>query len=509
LDTRLGCRILGGWGPSTLPDIIATVQGRLKHFEQILGNLAMSTRIAVSLPTLPFPPIFHNPGWQSSADELRISCSLAETAVSITRHSNVLVVSAHKLEEQSPAGLRFDLKSQLLTDLPYTIAHADAVGHALARLLQPPTPKKGLITDLDDTVWKGLVGEIGPDSITWDLSAHSQLHGLYQQLLRALSEQGVMIGAASKNDAGNVEKAFAREDILIPADRIFPFEVHWNAKSESITRILNIWNVSADSVVFVDDSPLELAQVKAAHPEIECVSFPKHDYAEAFRFFRRLRDMFGKSVISTEDEIRVESIRRSDAFRQVDHQHSGSPDIFLASVDAVITLDFHLSVSDGRALELVNKTNQFNLNGVRYTETDWRNALTCSDAFLLTATYQDKFGPLGRIAVMQGRRQNGVLHVSTWVMSCRAFARRVEHQCMRALFERFPVDEIRFDFACTPRNTAIQEFFTELTGYQPAAPFAISRGLFEERCPALYHKLRQTDGSNKVSISDVLSNSLS
>src|SRR5437899_13061782 len=121
----------------------------------------------------------------------------------------------------------------------------------LSRLVQNRTPKKGLITDLDDTLWKGLLGEVCPEEVSWDLDHRSHMHGLYQQLLQALSAAGVLIGVASKNDSSLVEKAFQREDLILSRDAIFPMEAHWGPKSESVARILKTWNVAADAVVFI------------------------------------------------------------------------------------------------------------------------------------------------------------------------------------------------------------------------------------------------------------------
>jgi len=109
--------------------------------------------------------------------------------------------------------------------------------------------------------------------VSWDLAGHHQLHGLYQLLLAALAEEGVLIGVASKNDPASVQQAFLRKDLLVRPNQIFPMEVNWNAKSSSVERILRTWNIGADSVVFVDDSPMELAEVAAALPGIECVRF--------------------------------------------------------------------------------------------------------------------------------------------------------------------------------------------------------------------------------------------
>src|SRR5262249_23709412 len=190
------------------------------------------------------------------------------------------------------------------------------------------------------------------------------------------------------------------------------------------------WNVGADGVVFVDDSPMELAEVKAAHPEIECIQFPRGNYAACYQLLHRLSDLFGKSALSEEDAIRLDSLRQGAQFQEAAEAGGGQvPEEFLAQVGATLSLDFR-DADDPRTLELVSKTNQFNLNGMRFTDPEWRKQLDAPGAFLLVAGYQDKFGPLGKIAVLQGRLEGRVLQVGTWVMSCRAFGRRIEHRCL-------------------------------------------------------------------------------
>jgi FkbH-like protein len=311
-------------------------------------------------------------------------------------------------------------------------------------------------------------------------------------MLRALADEGVLIGIASKNDPAAVKQAFARPDVLMPLDRAFPVEVHWNAKSGSVERILRTWNILADSVVFVDDSPMELAEVGAAHPGMECMLFPKSDYAEAYAFLRRLRDRFGKARVSDEDRLRLQSIRQNAEFQQVVEQGGAAPEAFLEQLNAIVTLDFRLPSTDPRVLELVDKTNQFNLNGIRFSEADWQTALEQPGAFLVAVSYEDKFGQLGKIAVLQGRQRDRTLLINAWVMSCRAFARRIEHQCLRTLFERFDAQEMEFAWQPTPKNGPASDFLNGLTGTQPSQTVKLSRTCFTAQCPALYHTVRST-----------------
>ena len=489
LDARLDYRSAGSWGLAAASDVVASARAMLHRLAAALLRIPAGPRIAISPPMLPLPPVFHTQGWQASQDELALRAEVLHFAAEVAQDGRVAVINMQRVAEGSPAGARLDLKSNLYTGLPYTVAHADRLASQLAIAIAPPSPKKGIISDLDDTLWSGIVGEVGSDAVTWDLASHSHLHGLYQKLLASLAESGTLIAVASKNDPGVVEKAFERKDLLLRPEQVFPIEVHWNAKSGSVGRILETWNIGADSVIFVDDSPMELAEVAAAHPGIECVLFPKDDYDACLAMMRHLRDRCGKERISKDDAVRLESIRQGAAFRE-QTSDGAAPESFLQQINAVLTFDF-AAWDEPRVLELVNKTNQFNLNGRRYTEADWRKLAAEPGAFLAAVSYEDKFGPLGTIAVVAGRTTNSTLAIATWVMSCRAFARRIEHRTLRMMFEATNAREIALDFAPTAKNGPLRDFFATLLGEEPQSEFCLTRAAFEAKCPALYHEVRE------------------
>jgi FkbH-like protein len=143
-------------------------------------------------------------------------------------------------------------------------------------------------------------------------------------------------------------------------------------------------------------------------------------------------------------------------------------------------------------LELINKTNQFNLNGRRYTEAELRNLLDQRDAVLLKASYKDKFGPLGTIAVILGWKRGDMLRIHSWVMSCRAFSRRIEHQCLHQIFRLLSVQRVELDYVETERNRPLQDFLSEGTGTSASPGMPISSELFAEKCPRLYHYVEET-----------------
>ena len=492
LDSRLGIRELGGWQVTDVHEVASSVDRQLTRLQRALRTAARSVPVAVSMPTIPLPPLFHTPPNINSAEKTKLLLSLAKFAADLSNEPGIRIVDSQALDVVSPPAARFDIKSEILSGFPYKLPHASSLAQLMAALLQPLSPKKGLITDLDDTLWSGILGEVGVEGVNWSLEHHSHIHGLYQQFLSSLASAGVLLGVASKNDAALVQQAFDRKDLLLKKDKVFPFEVHWHRKSDSVQRILKSWNIGPEAVVFIDDSPMEAAEVKAAFPTMECLVFKKDDYQAVWNLLANLRASFGKTAISKEDSIRLESLRSAAPLLDDLGQDGNASDEFLKRADAFVSFDFTKRPKDGRAFELVNKTNQFNLNGKRFSESEWTKFLADPASFLVTVTYQDKYGPLGKIAVLLGKVHERKLHIAAWVMSCRAFSRRIEHHTLKRILDKFDADEAIFDFQATERNGPTQDFFQEIAGEPPKPDLKISRTLFLEKAPPLFHRVEES-----------------
>jgi FkbH-like protein len=488
LDPRLGIRHAGSWSHEVLPDILENVERTLARILASLTDLARVEPVALCLPTLPLPPIALTPTWQASEFDLELLAASVTFGSHAARIAGVRVLSGRRLEKLSPLSQRRSPKAELATGFPYTLAHADVLAGELARLLTPPTPKKGVITDLDETVWAGILGELGVDGVSWDLDHGAGLHGLYQGMLSALAQSGVLVSVVSKNDPVLVEAAFERTDIRLSPKDVFPVIASWGPKSEAVAEVLRAWNVGADSVVFVDDSPLEVAEVQQRFPTMECIQFPTGDPEGVLELIAALRDRFGKEHVFADDALRLSSLRgRAQLHAAVDGDGKTDIEAFLGSLEGNVTVDCSRSPSP-RALELVNKTNQFNLNGERYSESEWRSFLEDPDAFVLAVHYGDRFGQLGTIAVVTGRVADGEVQVERWVMSCRAFARRIEHATLRLLFDELDASTVVLAFGPTERNGPFREFLSELVEVpEEPALVHVTRELFEGACRPTYH----------------------
>ena len=486
LDPRLGYRSLGGWRPRQLESIGDTVHSSLARLTAALGRLAGRIPIVVAGPTLPVAPVAYEPPQQAGVFVAQLQAACWRWVAELAALPGVRVLNSAWLDLQSPASARLDLKSEIQNGFPYQLGHADTLGETLAQLVVRRAPLKGIITDLDDTLWAGILGEVGVDAVAWTLEHGALVHGLYQQMLQALADTGVLLGVASKNDAALVSQALSRKDLIIKPDSVFPVEAHWGPKSSSVRRILEDWNIAPDAVVFIDDSPMEIAEVQAEFPSMEGIVFPKSNPAALGILLGQLRSRFGKEIISQEDFVRLASLRSAAEVRAAAGEDISEE--FLRSAEAVVSFDEAIPPPDGRPLELVNKTNQFNLNGRRYNDAEWTAALAEPGAFLLVASYEDRFGPLGRIAVLAGVRRQRELHIHTWVMSCRAFSRRIEHACLQHLLESTGAESVVLDFVPTPRNGPLQRFLSTHMGAAAAPMGVISRDQFYRACPPTYHR---------------------
>lgn len=481
LDPRLGLRSTGGWSNQSKQDIVGTVRARLGQIAAAIEKLATQKPVVLAPPSLPLPPIGNTIRAQSSVLELELACELDGFLLRIAHARGVRIIDRSHLEQLSPAAGRLDAKMELLAGFPYSIAHSSVLAHCLVTVLYPRAPMKGLITDLDDTLWAGIVGEAGPDSVTWHQESHTQQHGLYQQMLGHLADCGVLVGVSSKNELAVAQAALSRKDLLVDMEALFPVVANWGPKSRAVAEILRAWNIGPDAVVFVDDNPMELSEVRAEFPALTCLQFPKSDPAKVWNFLGELRDLFGKPVVLEEDRLRRTSLRAAGEMREAGAD-TGSPE-FLRSLGGTVTLDYRKNPGDKRPLELINKTNQFNLNGMRLTEGEWQQVLGEPSAIAVTISYQDKFGPLGKIAVVVAAQHGRCLRVSHWVMSCRAFSRRIEHHTLDSLFRRSGAEQIEFDFRATERNQPLQEFFESL-----GINDRLTRAQFAEAADALPHE---------------------
>jgi FkbH-like protein len=484
LDSRLGWRQPATWGRDVVGDVLESVQRRLDQLSSLIDKSNKLNPLVIVPPMLPIPPVIPMESCRLHLLEAELNARLLRFLILASAYSHIRVLSPNHLSEVS-ISKRIDLQSWWSAGVPYARAFASALARSTACAMIPDLPAKGLISDLDNTMWSGILGDVGVENVHWDLDHHAAIHGIYQQFLNSLMQDGALVAIASKNDRTLVDEMLRRGDLLLQTQSIFPCEVHWQSKAESAARILQVWNINPEAVVFVDDSPLEVASMQAAFPTMDCRVFPAEKPNDFREFLSDLASRFGKFERREEDLLRVQSIRAGAERANLAVPGQSQEDILKTS-DGELNITRVIIPPHPRALELLNKTNQFNLNGVRYTESEWLHYIQAEGVVAWLATYQDKFAPLGKIAVFAGRRRDRRLDLDVWAMSCRAFSRRIEHAIMDFIFHQEGFAEIILRFRATDRNTPFREFLASLTCSRPKGDVSLAQTAFDAHKPALY-----------------------
>lgn len=295
---------------------------------------------------------------------------------------------------------------------------------------------KCVILDLDNTLWGGVIGDDGIENIEIGDLGIGYIYSRFQRWLKALKERGIILCVCSKNNYDIAIKPFREHpDMLLKEDDIAMFVANWEDKDTNIRHIQHTLNIGMDSMVFIDDNPFERGLVKNSIPQITVPDMPE-DPADYVKYLESL-NLFETSGISENDKKRTNQYRQ-EAKRTELMQSSGDGEAFLKSLSmkgcGALFEPFYYS----RIAQLTQRSNQFNLRTVRYTENQIsdiaNNASFCGYYF----TLKDKFGDYGLISVVILKIHEDEAFIDTWLMSCRVLKRGMEQFVLN-----FIVEEIR------------------------------------------------------------------
>jgi FkbH-like protein len=323
---------------------------------------------------------------------------------------------------------------------------------------------KCVVTDLDNTLWGGVIGDDGLEGIA--LGGHDAGIGesfvRLQLFLKQLRERGILLAVCSKNDEANALSPFLNHpDMVLKRDDISVFVADWNDKAAGIERIRRELNIGLDSMVFLDDNPFERNLVRELLPDVIVPELPE-DPSNIVAFLSQL-NLFETSIFSDEDVQRTALYRR-EAQRRDAAAGCASVQDYLRSLDMQMTLArfdrFHLP----RIAQLMQRSNQFNLCTRRLTEPECE-ALMNDETFLpLYATLTDRFGDHGLISVVVLERSADALMIRDWLMSCRVLTRGVEQFIMSHVVGaavKLGLRRVVGDYVPTAKNAMVRDFFRQ------------------------------------------------
>jgi FkbH-like protein len=329
--------------------------------------------------------------------------------------------------------------------------------------------RKVVVTDLDNTLWGGIIGEDGVSGIRVGAgSPAGEAHADLQEYLRELKERGVLLAVCSKNNPADARLAFERHPRMrLRLDDFAAFFANWEDKAQNIRSIATALSLGTDSFVLLDDNPAERAWIRAQLPEVAVVELGPTPFSyvrdlDAGRYF------FSFSV--TDEDRRRAGRYRGDAARQALRARFASIDDFLRDLQMHAACVPVGPATIARVTQLVNKTNQFNLTARRRQTAEIESTLAEPGAWGAAFALADRFGDHGLIsAVICTCPEPGTWEIDTWVVSCRVLGRGVERFIAERILEAARADGIRRIvgiFRPTGRNALVETLYPQL-GFAP------------------------------------------
>lgn len=353
-----------------------------------------------------------------------------------------------------------DPQRDRLGHIPYTPLFFAALATTVARRTYAllTLPRKVIVLDCDQTLWKGIVGEDGTAGITIP-PAFQHL----QQFMVELSGKGFLLCLCSKNEESDVLTVFdRRSDMVLKREHLVSWRINWEPKSQNMRSLADELNLGLDSFIFLDDNPIECAQVRLDCPEMLTLQLPSEDKIADF-----LPNVwaFDRFRVTSEDRQRT-AMYQQEAERSRFQKQAVTIEEFLAGLNLEVSISEPTAAQLQRIAQLTQRTNQFNFTTIRRTDTEIQQ-LAVAGLQCRTVTVSDRFGDYGLVGVMIFGERGDALLIDTFLLSCRGLGRGVEHQMLRALGEiarGCRISHVVATLVCTPKNIPAHRFLEDVAG---------------------------------------------
>ena len=383
------------------------------------------------------------------------------------RYQNLFVCDLAELQNKFGRDKMFAPNTYANTEM---VLRMDVLPYVASRVMDIVCAVKGqfkkcLILDLDNTVWGGIIGDDGLEGIQLG-------HGLgigkmfteFQMWVKKLKQRGIIICIASKNNEDVAKEPFEKHpDMVLKLDDIAVFQANWDTKVDNIRTIQQILNIGFDSMVFLDDNPFERNMVRENINGITVPELP--EYPEDYLEYLYSLNLFETASYSNLDKDRTKQYQIEAQRVSLSKTFTNEAD-FLKSLNMVSVVSNFTKFNIPRIAQLSQRSNQFNLRTVRYTDADIEALAIDPNVIDLSYTLEDKFGDNGLIAVVIMKPlDKETLFVDTWFMSCRVLKRGMENFTLNTMVEKAKAagyKRIIGEYLPTPKNKMVEDHYTNL-----------------------------------------------
>jgi FkbH-like protein len=389
-----------------------------------------------------------------------------ELMVYAARNAGFYIADISSIQNQVGKAAMFQPSVYINTEMVLSIDALPLVAEKTVQLIAAMYGKfkKCIIVDLDNTMWGGIIGDDGLENIQIGSLGIGKAFTEFQYWIKKLKNRGIIIAVCSKNTESIAKEPFEKHpDMVLHLDDIAVFMANWDNKVNNIKHIQSILNIGFDSMVFLDDNPFERNMIRENIPGINVPELPE-DPAEYLEYLYTL-NLFETVSFSGEDAERTK-LYQVEAKRAVLQASYTNEDDFLKSLCMTSLVEPFNKFNTPRVAQLSQRSNQFNLRTVRYTEDDIKHLITRPDTYTIAFTLEDQHGDNGLICVIILKKENAeTLFVDTWLMSCRVLKRGMEHFILNnvvALAKQHGYTNLKAEYLPTAKNQMVKDHYKKL-----------------------------------------------
>ena len=431
---------------------IPELEVEVRNLESALRSAAGATRSPALVCLCPASREF-----MRDANRARFVARSEESLRSALRDAGAVhLVSTAEMERLYPVSGYDDPHADELGHVPYTPEFFAALGTMIARQLHARTNRyKVIALDCDETLWDGVCGEDGPLGIRLNAG-----HRALQAFVLEQRDSGMLLSLCSKNNPEDVYETFrAHPDMPLRLKHFAATRLNWEPKSANLRSLADELGLGTDSFILVDNSAAECAEVQAGCPEVLTIALPA---ATEFGAFLKHIWAFDRWNVTDADRQRAASYAQ-EAERSKAQRQSANLSEFLASLNLEVRFTPMLPEHLARVAQLTERTNQMNFTSLRRSEIEIRNLLDTGGVECLTVDVSDRFGSYGLSGVILFRAGPKALTVDSFLLSCRALGRGVEHRMLARLGEiaqERGLAEVDVAFVSSQRNRPASALLT-------------------------------------------------
>ena len=395
----------------------------------------------------------------------------------LAEHSNIFVTTSREIEMKYPVDDYYDAHRDQLGHIPYKREYFTVLATSVFRkvLAAKRKPYKVIVLDCDNTLWDGVCGEEGPEGIRL-----SEPYLILQLFMLQQVKSGKILCLCSKNVQEDVDRVFSeRPDMIISEQDIVSSKINWQFKSQNIKKLSEELNLGLGSFIFVDDNPLECAEVRANYPEVLTLNLPGRpeeissflDHAWPFDFLK-----------TTNEDHKRTKLYKDNIKRSGYKNKSNSLKDFIDGLNLDIRIENAGPEEISRISQLTCRTNQFNFTTIRRTEEEIKELLETDGFTCKVCSVKDRFGDYGLVGAIVYQTFSNRIVIDSFMLSCRILGRGVEHKMLKSVGEAAlakGIDSVQINFQRSEKNqpainflkSVFEDFSPTINGYMASSSF--------------------------------------